>query len=61
MRKIGQIFEGPRGEVSSKRVFALGCFIVASIVALQGGDPTTSGAFLASASAVFIGASISKT
>jgi hypothetical protein len=36
MRSLKSLFSGPNGDLSSKRVFALGCFIMAVIQAFQG-------------------------
>jgi len=36
MNFLKSMFSGPQGEISSKRVFALGCFVVAIILAFTG-------------------------
>lgn len=49
MRKLGTLFEGPRGDVSSKRVFGLGCFIISVALAFMGRGIDVVGAFLGAA------------
>jgi hypothetical protein len=49
------------GDISSKRVFALACFIVATIGFFQGKAAPELSVFMGAAAAVFIGQAISKT
>jgi len=36
MKSFKSLFSGPNGDLSSKRVFALGCFVMAVILAFMG-------------------------
>ena len=61
MRLLLSILQGNGDQLSSKRVFGIGSFIVAVILAFMGKDATTVGIFLGAASAVLIGQAISNT
>lgn len=61
MDKLLSIFNGPNGEISSKRIFAMACFVVATIGFFMGKGATEIGVFMGAATAVFIGQVISKT
>jgi len=52
--KIMQFLKDPQGDLSSKRLYGIGCFIVAIVLAFVKGDAVLAGSFLAGASAVFI-------
>jgi hypothetical protein len=51
----------PAGDISSKRIFGLACFIVATIGFFQGKLAPELGVFMGAATLVFIGQAISKT
>lgn len=55
------ILQDSNGDYSSKRVFGLLSFVVATILAFVGRDATTIGVFMGAATAVFIGQAITKT
>lgn len=60
-KKMLTTVQSPEGELSSKRIYGLGCFVVSVVLAFSGGTAQVVSAFLAAASAVFIAQSISKT
>lgn len=59
--KIPSMISDGEGGVSSKRVFAIGCFIVAAIGFFMGKAAPEIGVFMAAATAVFLGQAITKT
>jgi hypothetical protein len=61
MKQLWSLFNGPNGEVSSKRIFGIWCVVVSSVLAFIKGDIATIGIFMGAASAVFIGQAITKT
>jgi hypothetical protein len=52
MKKIVEFFQDAAGQFSSKRLFALACFVVAVVLAFRGRDIALIAAFLAPATAV---------
>jgi len=56
--KIMQFLKDPQGDLSSKRLYGIGCFIAAICIAFILQNEVLTGSFLAAASAVFIAQSI---
>jgi len=56
--KLMQFLQDPKGDMSSKRLFGIGCFIVAIVIAFTTQNEMALGSFLAAASTVFIAQSI---
>jgi len=56
--KISQFLKDPQGDLSSKRLFGIGCFVVAVVAAFTIQNEMVVGSFLAAASTVFIAQSI---
>jgi hypothetical protein len=52
--KIMQFLKDPQGDLSSKRLYGIACFIVATVIAFTIQNEVLTASFLASASAVFI-------
>lgn len=50
-----------KGNWSSKRFYALACFIVGTVLAFINGDPIVVGIFLAASTSVFIGQAVTHT
>ena len=61
MRKLGEFLQDAMGDFSSKRLFALACFVIATVALFQGRPLTEYGPFLAAAVAVFIGQAATGT
>ncbi len=59
--KLVEILEDQKGSFSSKRFFALGCFINAIILSYTIKDPVLVGLFLTPATSVLISQAITKT
>ena len=58
MGNLFQFLKDADGQFSSKRLFALGAFVVAVVLAFQGRDLMLVGAFLTPAMAVLLGQAI---
>ncbi len=59
--KLIQILQDDKGSLSSKRFFAIGCFINAIILSYTIKDPVLVGLFLTPATTVLISQAITKT
>jgi len=55
------LFQGPNGDVSSKRLFGIASLIVAIVVTFTSGDAVQTGIWLGSAAAVFGIQAVTKT
>jgi hypothetical protein len=59
--KVFEFFQGPNGEYSSKRLFALASFVVAIALAVQGKPAEVVAIFNGSAVAVFLASALGKS
>lgn len=58
--KLLEFLQGPKNELSSKRLFGLVCLVCAIVFAAVGKE-VSAGEFLAAASVVFLGQAATKT